>query len=104
MRRLTVAAPYTPATITHARKNTFTEVPVTEGLQAGCFQGINDALQLPNPPSATQCADFFARTGVAPNGASTLVVSGLADGTTHLFMCEIHPWMRTLVNVGDDDD
>ena len=83
--------------------HTFTEVPVTDDLQAGCFEGINVALELTNPPTPEQCADFFATTGVVANGGSTLTVSGLPDGE-HLFMCEIHPWMRTLVSVGDDDD
>jgi plastocyanin len=83
--------------------HTFTEVPFTEGLQAGCFLPINDALGLVDPPSPAQCDEFFATTGVVANGGSTLTVSGLSDGT-HLFMCEIHPWMRTVVEVGDDDD
>ena len=84
--------------------HTFTEVPFTEELQAGCFAGINVALELTNPPSPAQCADFFNRTGVVANGGSTLIVSGLSEGT-HLFMCEIHPWMRTVVTVeGDHED
>ena len=83
--------------------HTFTEVPVTEGLQPGCIPPLNEALGLTGPaPSPAQCDEFFATSGVVANGGSTLTVSGLAAGT-HLFMCEIHPWMRTVVTVGDDD-
>ena len=84
--------------------HTFTEVPFTEGLQAGCFAGINVALELTNPPTQAQCDEFFATTGVVAYCGSTLTVSGLSEGS-HLFMCEIHPWMRTVVTVeGDHED
>ncbi len=82
--------------------HTFTEVPE---FGPGCIPFINGALGLTGPaPTEAQCGVFFATTGVAPNGLSTLTVSGLAAGT-HRFMCEIHPWMRTVVTVeGDEDD
>ena len=80
--------------------HTFTEVPK---FGAGCFGPINAALELTNPPTAAQCADFFAHTSVLANGASTLTVSGLSPGT-HLFMCEIHPWMQTTVTVESDNE
>jgi plastocyanin len=79
--------------------HTFTEV---DAFGAGCFLPINDALGLTDPPTPEKCGEYFANTSVAANGASTLTVSGLTPGT-HLFMCEIHPWMRTVVEVGDDD-
>jgi plastocyanin len=81
--------------------HTFTEVPM---FGPGCVGLINDALGLTGPaPTAAQCAGFFANTGVAANGGSTLTVSGLSAGT-HFFMCEIHPWMRTTVTVEGDDE
>jgi plastocyanin len=81
--------------------HTFTEVPE---FGPGCVPFINGALGLTGPaPTDAQCGEFFATTGVAPDGMSTLTVAGLSDGM-HLFMCEIHPWMRSVVNVGDDDD
>ncbi len=81
--------------------HTFTEVAE---FGAGCFGPINDALGLTNPPTPAQCDEFLATTGVLANGASTLIVANLAPGT-HKFMCEIHPWMKTVVTVeGDDDD
>src|SRR6185295_9336366 len=71
--------------------HTFTEVPVTDELQPGCLPPLNEALGITAaPPTDAQCADFFATSGVAANGGSTLTVSGLPDGE-HLFMCEIHP-------------
>ncbi|MDP9465030.1 MAG: hypothetical protein M3P52_10425 [Actinomycetota bacterium] len=81
--------------------HTFSEVP--EFGKAGCFEPINLALELTDPPSPEQCADFFANTRVEADGASTLIVSNLAPGT-HKFICVIHPWMKTLVTVEADDD
>ena len=79
--------------------HTFTEVPA---FGPGCVDFINAALGLTTPrPTDAECGALFATTGTAP-GAPPVVVSGLADGT-HLFMCLIHPWMRTVVEVGDDD-
>ena len=94
-------------TVRGGELHTFTEVPVTEALQPGCIGQLNDALGLTGPaPTAAQCfgpTGFFNTTGVLPNGGSTLTVSGLSEGT-HLFMCEIHPWMRTVVTVEGDHD
>jgi plastocyanin len=81
--------------------HTFTEVPM---FGPGCIGLINDALALTGPaPTPVQCGEFFATTGVAANGGSTLTVSGLSPGT-HFFMCEIHPWMRTTVMVEGEDE
>ena len=46
-----------------------------------------------------ECAipGLFIATEIAPDG--TLVSGPLAAGT-HRFMCLIHPWMRTTVEVG----
>ncbi len=76
--------------------HTFTEVPE---FGPGCVQFLNDALGLTGAP-AIDCANI-GDTGVVPGG--NLIVSGLAAGT-HLFMCEIHPWMQTVVTVEADDD
>ncbi len=83
--------------------HTFTEVDEFGG---GCIPFINDALGLADPgldpadctPGAGGLVDT---TGVAPNGLSTLSVSGLAAGE-HKFMCLIHPWMKSVVEVEDD--
>jgi plastocyanin len=78
--------------------HTFTEVEV---FGPGCVAPINAALGLTvNPPTPAQCANYFATTGVPVGG--TLTVANLSPGT-HLFMCEIHPWMRTTVTVENDD-
>ena len=79
--------------------HTFTEVPKFE---PGCIGVINDLLGLTGVPSVFDCATLFTTpSGVHPGDSIT--VSGLSDGT-HLFMCEIHPWMRSVVTVGEDDD
>jgi plastocyanin len=75
--------------------HTFTEV---DEFGAGCVDELNIPLGLSNPPSPEQCGEWFATTGVAPNGLSTLTVSDLDVGT-HKFMCIIHPWMTTVVKV-----
>jgi hypothetical protein len=76
--------------------HTFTEVPE---FGPGCVELINNLLGLTvGAPTEAQCGEFIATSGVLPDGLSTLTVTGLSSGT-HLFMCEIHPWMRTVVNV-----
>ena len=80
--------------------HTFTEVDM---FGAGCIPFINGALQLGAGPTDAECGAIFGATGVLPNGMSTLKVSGLAPGM-HKFMCMIHPWMRTVVDVQGDDD
>ena len=83
------------ATVRGGEFHTFTEV---DAYGPGCVPFINEALGLAGPP-ASDCAAILV-SGTAP-GAPPVVVSGLAPGT-HLFMCLIHPWMRTEVDVEDD--
>jgi hypothetical protein len=81
--------------------HTFSEV---DEFGAGCIDDLNIPLGLSGGPSPAECFapdGILATTGVAPNGLSTLTVSGLSVGT-HLFMCQIHPWMKTVVEVEDD--
>ena len=84
--------------------HTFTEV---DEFGAGCLADLNIPLGLTGPaPTAAECfgpGGFFDTTGVLADGQSTLTVSGLSPGT-HRFMCEIHPWMRTVVTVEADDE
>ena len=91
------------ATVRGGEFHTFTEVPA---FGPGCIPFINAALGLTGPaPTDAQCTGpggIFDTTGVLPNGLSTFTVSDLPVGT-HLFMCFIHPWMRTVVTVGNDD-
>jgi hypothetical protein len=83
-------------TVNGGEGHTFTEVPM---FGPGCVPQLNGPLGLTvGAPTPAQCGVFFATTSVAANGGSTLVVSGLSAGT-HLFECEIHPWMRTTVKV-----
>jgi plastocyanin len=81
--------------------HTFTEV---DEFGAGCIDDLNIPLGLSGGPTPEECFapdGILATTGVAPNGLSTLTIGGLSAGT-HLFMCEIHPWMTSVVNVEDD--
>ena len=72
--------------------HTFAEVAAFGG---GCVPELNAVLGLTPVP---ECADptLFATTGLPP-GAS-LQTAPLSSGT-HLFMCLIHPWQRTTVQV-----
>ena len=72
--------------------HTFTEVPE---FGAGCVPFLNEALGLTGPP-VVDCG-LAATTGSAP-GLPPVMVSGLSGGT-HKFMCLIHPWMTTVVEV-----
>ena len=73
--------------------HTFTEVAAFGG---GCVPELNEILGLtPVPECATP--GIFGTTGIAP--AATLETGPLAGGT-HLFMCLIHPWMKTTATVG----
>ena len=70
----------------------------------GCVPLINDALGLAGDP-AGDCAKelnpvFLGGSGSAP-GLPPVVVSGLAPGS-YKYMCLIHPWMRAVVDVGDN--
>jgi hypothetical protein len=86
-------------TVRGGEGHSFTEVPE---IVAGCLPDLNAALGLDGPaPTEAECfgpGGIMAVTGVAPNGLSTLPVSGLDRGS-HLFMCFTHPWMTTVVNV-----
>ncbi|HKY60631.1 MAG TPA: hypothetical protein VJP59_06420 [Gemmatimonadota bacterium] len=49
-----------------------------------------------NPVPAPECLDFGTIQFLPPGSVTPL--AGLPDGT-HLFMCCIHPWMRTTAEV-----
>lgn len=76
--------------------HTFTEV---ENFGGGCVEELNEILGLTPVPECEDPASFA--TGI-PAGA-TLPVSGLEAGD-HKFMCLIHPWMQSKVEVRADDD
>jgi plastocyanin len=72
--------------------HTFTEVAAFGG---GCVPQINALLGL-TPVPECGVPGIFGTTGVAPGGE----LEGEAlDSGSHLFMCLIHPWMRTEVTV-----
>jgi hypothetical protein len=74
--------------------HTFTEV---DEFGPGCVAFINAALGLTDPaPTQAECDSLSATTGVLPG--ETLTVAGLDPGE-HYFMCLIHPWMRTEIDV-----
>lgn len=72
--------------------HTFSEVSTFN--RAGCVQPINDVLGL--GPAPASCATEFVPT-LLPQGAKVRV-DDLSRGR-HKFMCLIHPWMRTVVEV-----
>ena len=73
--------------------HTFTEVVAFGG---GCVDELNELLGLESVP---ECGipGIFEATG-APPGAG--VTTGALSAGTHRFLCLIHPWMRTTVQVG----
>jgi plastocyanin len=73
--------------------HTFTEV---EEFGGGCVDELNEILGLEPVP---ECDDptLFGTTGLDPG--QRLKTAPLDPGT-HLFMCLIHPWMRTTATVG----
>ena len=73
--------------------HTVTEVAAFGG---GCVPELNALLGLIPVPECMTPGIFFA-TGIPAGG--TLVTGPLAAGT-HRFLCLIHPWMRTTVEVG----
>ena len=73
--------------------HTLTEVAAFGG---GCVPALNALLGLTPVPECMTPGIFFT-TGI-PAGA-TLVTGPLSAGT-HRFLCLIHPWMRTTVEVG----
>jgi hypothetical protein len=72
--------------------HTFTEVAAFGG---GCVPELNEVLGL-TPVPECGVPGIFGTTGVAPG--EELEGEPLASGT-HLFMCLIHPWMKTEVTV-----
>jgi hypothetical protein len=72
--------------------HTFTEVAAFGG---GCVPEINALLGL-TPVPECGVPGIFGTTGVAPG--EELEGEALASGN-HLFICLIHPWMRTEVTV-----
>ncbi len=76
--------------------HTFTEVA---RFGAGCVPQINDLLGLAGPPSA-DCGAAFSdpRTALAPGATGTVTTRRMSTGV-HRFMCMIHPWMHTKVEV-----
>ena len=83
--------------------HTFTKV---DEFGPGCVPLINARLGLTGPPAgdcATELAPVFAGGSGSAPGLPPVVVSGLAPGS-YKYMCLIHPWMRSVVTVGEDDD
>jgi plastocyanin len=72
--------------------HTFTEVNAYGG---GCVDELNQILGLTPVP---ECGNpgLFGTTGLDPG--ARLKTAPLSSGT-HLFMCLIHPWMRTTATV-----
>jgi len=89
---------------TGGRGHTFTEVANFGG---GFVAGLNPPGALVAPECATVGANGVL-TPAAPAQATTIApgqelhVADLAPGT-HNFQCCIHPWMRTTVKVGSED-
>ena len=75
--------------------HTFTEVAQFGG---GCVPELN-AGAAPVP----ECATSFGPTLVLPGQTLRVPAAQLTPGDEHLFMCLIHPWMRTVVDVRADD-
>lgn len=73
--------------------HTFTEVAAFGG---GCVAELNAILGL-TPVPECGVPGIFGTTGLDPG--ARLTTAPLAAGT-HLFMCLIHPWMRTTATVG----
>ncbi|MGH3071394.1 MAG: cupredoxin domain-containing protein [Gaiellaceae bacterium] len=73
--------------------HTFTEVAAFGG---GCVPDLNALLGL-SPVPECGIPGIFGTTGAPPGGVVT--TGALAPGT-HRFMCLIHPWMRSTVEVG----
>ncbi len=76
--------------------HTFTEV---DRFGAGCVPEINDLLGLVGPPAADCEAAFSDRETALPPGATGTVATHDMSARTHRFMCMVHPWMHTKVDV-----
>jgi len=86
------------AVVRGGEMHTFTEV---DEFGPGCVDFINAALGLTGPPAA-DCGTNLDPT----NPANTLVLPGKPGLTVHeneagteRYMCLIHPWMRTTVDI-----
>lgn len=73
--------------------HTFTEVAEFGG---GCVPELNALLGLDPVPECANAGMLFGTTGVVPGGS---VETGPLAAGTHRFMCIIHPWQRTTVEV-----
>jgi plastocyanin len=73
--------------------HTFTEVAAFGG---GCVPDLNALLGL-TPVPECGIPGIFGTTGAAPGDS---VETGPLAAGTHRFLCLIHPWMRTTVQVG----
>jgi plastocyanin len=73
--------------------HTFTEVAAFGG---GCVPDLNALLGL-TPVPECGIPGIFGTTGAPPGG---VVTTGALPAGTHLFMCLIHPWMRSTAQVG----
>lgn len=76
--------------------HTFTEVAA---FGPGCVPELNELMGLSGPPAA-DCGAAFAdeETALASGGSGTVSTVGMTVGT-HKFMCMVHPWMQTTVEV-----
>ncbi len=72
--------------------HTYSEVAAFGG---GCVDVLNDILGLTPVPECDD-PDIFNETGAPPGGSVEL--PGMEPGT-HLFICLIHPWMKSTVRV-----
>jgi len=73
--------------------HTFTEVAEFGG---GCVDELNDLVGLEAVPECANAGQLFGTTLVPPGGRLT---TEPLDSGTHKFMCIIHPWQRTTVDV-----
>lgn len=76
--------------------HTFTEVAE---FGPGCVADINDLMGLVGPPAA-DCGAAFEdlETALPPGGTGRIATADLEVGV-HRFMCMIHPWMQTTVEI-----
>ena len=75
--------------------HTFTEVPA---YGAGCVEQLNQAMGLTGPPVVDCEAAFNDPSSFVGVGFPKATTSALDEGT-HRFMCVIHPWMRSTIDV-----
>lgn len=75
--------------------HTFTEVPA---FGAGCVDLLNAAMGMTGPPVVDCEAAFSDPSSFVGVGFPKATTPALAEGT-HRFMCVIHPWMTSTVEV-----